>query len=601
MAIRYQNTSKFKEDVRKYRSMPIPMQKRFAEFASWCFKKESNHTLTPLQVEYCDFLQFGFGDFSEPRMALAYRGFGKTSILKLFQLWYLDQYPWEQILFIGNSDKACKSMGGTMLSMMSKIDFLSDLRLSKEDGIASKTHSQFLFNVKGKSDIEGHSWQSATYGSRDLTGLRSALIIMDDWETRAEANSLAILQQQLNMVEELWNIQADDKPHWTKIATGTYHNIEGIWTHLQTGEFNMRCRVYPVLYPDLKSDVKHYLKKVSPTIMKALNENPKLTNTPSDRLGQKALSKKPGGITSQNFRFNFMLDNSGGEESAYPLKCKDLIVYPDIDPNNLPSNLIWSNNMEDRKDYLTCVGKLSDNFYGPKKSALVTHDRPQQKIMYVDSAGQGLDEMVWIYASACKGKIFLMDIGAFRSTDKDTRYQQTMKSCKDHGIREMHIEINNNQAAVELMNSAAREVGAQVSVFGVHSYHKKEQRVLNTLTELMAQHRLVINEDVIRKDKVLSKGEISRQLFYQLSHARHMTSLGLKFDDRLDALSGAVKVLAKHVEYSAVPYEQSEQERIAQYQQKLVDSINGDIKRNSDYTDAWDIYMDNEYDHYMWK
>lgn len=590
MAFLYPNLSTLEQDHRTHRYMPPKMQRRFASFCAWYMKEIMKVSITPLQIEFCDFLQFGHKDPSEPRMILAYRGFGKTSILKLFQVWWLEQYPWDQLLFVGNSDNAIKTCGGALLALIKKIPFFEGLRMDT-NVLGSRKLSQTMFNVKGKNDIEGTSWNGITYGARELTGLRAGCIILDDMETAQEANSNAVLVAQQRMVNELWNVQADFKPWWCKICTGTLHSEYGIWTWMLS-EFDIRCRIYPALYPDLKSDVKDYLAKVSPKIIKDLKKKPTLSGKPCDRLGEKALFNKPGGVTGQLFRFNFMLDNSSGEESAYPLRCSDLIVIDSPDPNKLPTNLVWSTLINCKVEYLECFGKGNDAFFHPKnREEEWEYHVPEMKVMYVDTAGAGRDEHVWVYASACKGKIYILDIGAYRSNQKEVRFSETVSACKKHDIRLMHVECNNNHSAVELMVSTAKTQEAPIFVKGVHTYYKKEKRILNSLSELLAQHKLVVSSNVIRKDQQLAKGDLSRQLFHQLSHARDQKDLGLRFDDRLDAMSGACGMLTKFVEYSSVPQEQSEIALYAKYQQRLIDGINGDLRRESDSVDSLDMLM----------
>ena len=572
--------------------MPTDMQKRFALFVGWYLKHEVLVEITPLQVEFCDFLQFGYGDPSQDRLAMAYRGMGKTTIIKLFQLWYLSQYPFEQVLFIGNSPAAAKACGSAMLSILESIPFFEDLRIGLHDNM-KKNYSQVEFNVKGKIPTAGSSWRGLTYGTREMTGLRASLMVLDDWESKVEANSAAALTQQVRVAEELYNIQSEVKPHWCKIGVGTFHSEFGIWSKLSSGDFNLPIRLYPVLYPDLKKDTPEYLKNVSPWIMKRLRKDPSLAGKATDRLGARAMSKKPGGVNSSNFRLNYMMDNSGGDICPYPLKCSDLIVMK-LDPSRLPTNLVWGTIAPARIDYLRCPGRGTDAFFGPREGYKLEFAPPDTSPqMYCDSAGCGRDEMAWIIATACKGKIFILDIGAYRANESETRSQDTINACKKHGVQLLHVEQNNNHSIVEVMNSLARSSDCRLLVKGIHTYRKKENRILNTMSELLAQHRLVIDTSVIDKDRILSKGDEERQLFYQLAHAKDAPSLGLKFDDRIDALAGVIDMLRQHVEWSDAPQLRSDIEAMAKYQQRVLDGFNGELTPNSYGSSSLDLLMQN--------
>lgn len=591
----YLNTSKLKGtlDRRTYRAMPVPMQRRFANLAKWYMSEKMGVEITPLQIEFCDFLQRGWGDPSVPRLALCYRGFGKTTILKLFQAWYLESYPFEQVLFITNSDGAIKNCGGAILSFIKKIPFFSQLKLTAEDS-EIKSFSQFHFNVKGKRDIEGSSWKGITYSTRDITGLRASLIVGDDWETIKEAGSEPVFRLQQRIATELWSVQADDKPHWSKIFTGTLHSEYGIWSELQAN-YDVRCRIYPALYPDLEADNRDYLKKISPKILKQLKENPDLSGKSTDRLGETALKKKPGGTSSDSFRMQFMLDASKGLESAYPLKCKDLIVIEGgIDHERLPTNLHWGTLPNDKLK-LYCPAGGEDAFYGPRYEPQtygeIEYNKPEHKIIYVDPSSYGPDEQVWIYGATCKGKIYILDMGAHRTEDLGVRFEQTVEACRTHDVRTIYIEVNTGNASVPLIQGIAKNLDIPLKVIGISSYQKKEKRVINSLGDLLSQHKIVVDADFIRKDRMLSKGDITRRLFYQLPKARSQSNLGLRFDDRLDALSGLCTQLAKSVQYSAAPQAKTEKELWALAQKRWLDKINDEEVKEYGGTNSFQRMM----------
>lgn len=557
-------------DRRERRYMPHEFQESFKNFAYWYFHTYMKVDLTVLQLEFCDWLQRGWGDPAQPRLCLAYRGFGKTSLLKVFQAWWLEQYPWEQVLFVGNSDSHTKDMGAGILDIIDGVSYLQGLRVPKGQG--TKSHSQTAFNVQGRLQSAPRSWRSVTFSVRELTGMRAGLTLMDDWETAAETNSVASLNSQIRAATELWNVQSDWKPHWTKIATGTYHNENGFWTQFQAGDFNVRARVYPACYPDLTEDNENYLGKVSPLVMSRLNSDPKLTGKPCDRLGEKALSTKIGGPKSKNFRYQYMLDNTTGEDEAYPLKCHDLIVEK-LDANRLPENLVWGTIKPSKLSYLVCPGRGNDAFFRSREGIDIEYGPPEMKVMYVDTAGGGRDEMVWVYAASRKGRIFILDFHAYRSNQRETRYELTAKAAQRHGVQKMAMEVNNNNSAVDLMTRTCKDHQVSIGIEGVHSFHKKERRILPLLDTLMSQHLIVVDEDVIRKDQRLAMGDLSRQMFHQIAFARDAPSLGLRFDDRIDALAGACKMLGAAVRFSEVPQQVNQENAMAAEQQRLVNEM----------------------------
>jgi len=66
---------------------------------------------------------------------------------------------------------------------------------------------------------------------------------------------------------------------------------------------------------------------------------------------------------------------------------------------------------------------------------------------------------------------------------------------------------------------------------------QKEQRIIDTLEPVISAHRLIIDEDLARKE---ARADDHRYSFlYQLTHITRDRG-ALKHDDRLDALAGAV-------------------------------------------------------------
>lgn len=68
---------------------------------------------------------------------------------------------------------------------------------------------------------------------------------------------------------------------------------------------------------------------------------------------------------------------------------------------------------------------------------------------------------------------------------------------------------------------------------------QKELRIIDTLEPVMNQHRLVVNEDLVREDTQLAKDDPKYSLFYQLTRITRERG-SLRHDDRLDALAMAV-------------------------------------------------------------
>ena len=72
----------------------------------------------------------------------------------------------------------------------------------------------------------------------------------------------------------------------------------------------------------------------------------------------------------------------------------------------------------------------------------------------------------------------------------------------------------------------------------VRSSVQKEKRIIDTLEPVMNQHRLVVNQELIKQDFELER---DHQLFYQMSRITRIKGC-LRHDDLIDVLAMAVQV-----------------------------------------------------------
>ena len=109
-----------------------------------------------------------------------------------------------------------------------------------------------------------------------------------------------------------------------------------------------------------------------------------------------------------------------------------------------------------------------------------------------------------------------------------------------------------------------------VSIEEVRHNTQKEVRIIDTLEPVMMQHRLVIDEKLIKEDYE-SAPEPSYSLFYQMTRLTKDRG-AIIHDDRLEALAMAVNYWTEQMD--------ADSETMAA-QQKL-DAFNGEIQRFMD-------------------
>ena len=114
------------------------------------------------------------------------------------------------------------------------------------------------------------------------------------------------------------------------------------------------------------------------------------------------------------------------------------------------------------------------------------------------------------------------------------------KAAKRHQVNSILIESNFGQGMFTQLLKPFLRKEYQCTIEEVRHNTAKEKRLVGTLEPLLNQHRLIIDEDVIKNDynsTSLYKTEVGLryQLFYQMSRLTHEKG-SLTHDDRLDAL-----------------------------------------------------------------
>jgi hypothetical protein len=233
-----------------------------------------------------------------------------------------------------------------------------------------------------------------------------------------------------------------------------------------------------------------------------------------------------------------MLDTSLSDADKYPLKLSDLICMS-LDMDMAPVKLAWSSGPESVVSDAPNVGLASDKFYRPMwKSKEMTEYTGT--VMFIDPSGRGQDETSYAIIKMLHGYLFVMDVGGFQEGGYS---EATLKSlavlAAKYKVNEVLSEPNFGDGMFnELFKPWLRKIHPCTLEEGPRANQQKERRIIDVLEPVMNQHRLVINEALIKRDYESAKNP-KYSLFYQMT--RLTADRGsLAHDDRLDALAGAV-------------------------------------------------------------
>jgi len=205
--------------------------------------------------------------------------------------------------------------------------------------------------------------------------------------------------------------------------------------------------------------------------------------------------------------------------------------------------VVWRADREHALD-LPAVALPGDRWYRP---AEVGPSEPWgDTIVAVDPSGRGRDETVAMVLSQINGNIYLRKM--FTSTDgyADRTLIGILQMCKTYGAKRGIIESNFGDGAVmEMLVKHGREQNIMVGWEESRATTRKEDRIIDTLELVLNQHRLIIDEALVRWDyhsnETLAPEErLPKMLMYQLTRMCREKG-AVRFDDRVDCLALGVK------------------------------------------------------------
>lgn len=522
---------------------------------------------TPAQYRMAEFLQHGWGLYGEEmpkncgRLDLieAFRGVGKSELLATYALWLLYRNPEEEKVLVmsATSSKAKKFVAQTKRILLT-LPLLAHLRPRTDQ------RDMFdAFDVNGASNTQSPSVQAQGI-SGQITGDRATTIIADDIEipenSRTEERRVILAERTLEFSNII--LPHDENtgfPGGDIIFLGTPQSEESIYTVL-VKERHYRAWVWPARYPSVTAS-QHYVLTtkqgktidiLSPDIRKEIEANDAFVDKPTDTRFDDFELRKRENQGRANWMLQFMLDTSLCDEERFPLKLRNLMVFPCND-ERAPRLVHWGRDT-DKKNFLRDIpnsGFSGDYWLAPMfRSPDTDWTHFDTKAMFVDTAGRGADETAWAVVAILNGTFWVLDVGGMSSAQGrmgasyaqdayDTIMVKIAQVARKWGVEQVVVETNFAEGlwAKAFLPVLKREWpdghgGTPCGVEEVRVHAQKEVRICDTLEPVFNNHRMVFNDHVARDE----------ELGYQITHITRERG-SLKKDDRVDALAGAVGVL----------------------------------------------------------
>lgn len=507
---------------------------------------------TPLQLDLADYLQHGG---TKRRVIMAFRGVGKSWITVAFVCWLLLRDPNEKILVVSASKNLANNFSTFCKQLIGSMPILAHLKA--KDG---QRDSMIEFDVGPSNPSKDPSVKSVGITGQ-ITGSRASRIVADDIEV---TNNSATTIQREKLGELIKEFDAILKPGGEITYLGTPQTEDSVYNKLP--ERGYEIRVWPARYP---KDPSAYRGRLAPFIQALLDASAVKPGDPTDpkRFSTFDLDEREMSWGRSGFALQFMLDTSLNDQDRYPLKLKDLIVFP-IGDDVAPARFQWASGPDQVIDGLPCLGFTGDRYHRPMWTQEL-YQEFQGSIMYIDPSGMGKDETAFAVVKFLNGNLFAKDVRGLRGGYTPENLTEIAKTAKRHKVSLIRVEENFGQGMFsELLKPYLEKIYNSCTVENIRNTGQKERRIIDVLEPVMNQHRLIVDQELIEKDyQNYNQHDNERYLNYCLFH--QMTRVtkergALAHDDRLEALAGAVMYWVEQMGLDDFKGHQHEMERLIQ-------------------------------------
>lgn len=483
---------------------------------------------TPVQLDMARYIATG----PKRSMVQAFRGVGKSHITSAYVVWRLLCNPDDKIMVVSASKDRADQFSTFTQRLIAELPGLGFLKPGME-----QRNSKIAFDVGPAKASQFPSVKSVGITGQ-MTGSRADLLIADDVEV---LNNAATQQMRDKLSEVVKEFDAILKPtEGSRILyLGTPQCEDSLYNKLP--ERGYETRIWPARMPGEK-DSKKYGSSLAPFIANmALKEG-----QPTDplRFDNEDLVEREASYGKAGFALQFMLNTQLSDLERYPLKVRD-IIFMSCDPEKAPSSVSWGPNPDRMLNDIPNVALPGDHFFHPPFMGEGLWLPYTGSVMAIDPSGRGRDETGWAVVKMLNSTLYVVGAGGLPGGyDKETMVTLARKA-EIYGVNEIIVESNFGDGMFSNLFRPVLHSVHRVCLTEVRHHIQKERRIIDTLEPVIARHRLVMDPAVVIHDwdsvqPYENHIKLQKSLIYQLTRITYDKG-SLRFDDRLDALSMAVK------------------------------------------------------------
>jgi len=540
--------------------------KNFKNFLYLCWKHLLLPQPTPVQYDIADYLQS-----PDKRLVIqAFRGVGKSWITSAFVCHQLLLNPQRNILVVSASKSRADDFSTFTQRLIAEMPLLEHLQPHND-----QRSSKVSFDVGPAKASHAPSVKSMGITGQ-LTGSRADLIIADDVES-ANNSQTQLMRDRLG--ETVKEFDAIIKPKVGRIIfLGTPQTEMSLYNGLE--ERGYKTKIWPALYPTNTQRIGYGAKLASIIADKEETEG---EPTDSDRFNKIDLMERLASYGRSGFNLQFMLDTTMSDANRYPLKLNDLIILSGCSTwTEAPAQIQWASGPEQIKAIdsdVPNVGLKGDYYVGPMHMS-DEYTEFEGTAMSIDPSGRGKDKTAYAVLKMLHGVLYLTAVGALDGGYSEETLEKLARIAKKQDVNYITIESNfGDGMATQLIKPVLAKIHP-CEVEEVRHHTQKEKRIIDTLEPIMNNHKLVVDESLIREDFKL---EPDHQLFRQLTRITRDRG-ALKHDDAVDALAIAANYWVTRMDRDAIlSYNQHKEHLLSVELDNFMESSIGRTPRS----DSW--------------
>jgi len=522
---------------------------------------------TRVQLDIARFLAGG----PPRRFIQAFRGVGKTFLTAAYVVWRLWKNPDLKIMIVSANEAFATEIASFIKQIIAHDagdDLWAELRPRPD-----QRQSALAFDV-GPAKADKSPSVKAVGITGQLTGSRADIVISDDVEVPKNSETETMREKLETKTKEYAAIL---KPNGEIIYLGTPQSEQSIYRKLP--EKGYAVRVWPARYP-LKEKLANYLGFLAPMLQKDIEENPDLCKPVGSTLGgaptdpqrftEVDLMERENEYRAAGFLLQYQLDTTLSDAERFPLKTRDLVVI-DVDKKIAPARLVWGSSPELAIKDIENVGFDGDRLFRPM------HVSPEflpytGSAMHIDPSGRGRDRTTYCVTKFLCGYIFVTRWGGFQDGYGPTTLAALAQIAAEEEVNIIVPEDNFGDGMFGKLLEPYVNAVRPCRIEGIKAKGQKEVRIISALQPVMAQHRLVMDQTVIRADL---KQPVAHSGLYQLTHMSEAKG-ALKHDDMADVLAMGVQHWVEYLNADAKRAEEERQRKAAaEFERKLFANVVG--------------------------